>query len=103
MNSLDKYLKIVKKAVIKPGEGDIEEKILKRLSNINEKDEKLLDDDFLDYLKKSNSRTYLFSEDLKNNPKKYVMLGITAAIFFGMIFFIARNASKKNASKAPKA
>lgn len=100
MDSLNKYLKIAKKAVIKPGEGDIEEKILRRLSNINEKDEKLLDDNFLDYLKKSNSRTYLFSEDLKNNPEKYVMLGIAAAIFFSVIFFIVRNFSKKNAPKA---
>ena len=97
MDSLDKYLKIAKKAVINPGEGDIEEKILKRLSIINEKDEKLLDDSFMDYLKKSNSRTYLFSEDLKNNPEKYVILGIAAAVFFGVIFFIARNISKKNA------
>ena len=97
MDSLDKYLKIAKKAVIKPEEGDIEERILKRISDINEKDEKLLDDSFMDYLKKSNSRTYLFSEDLKNNPEKYVILGIAAAVFFGVIFFIARNISKKNA------
>ena len=100
MDTLDKYLKIAKKAVINPGEGDIEEKILKRLSDINEKDEKLLDDNFMDYLKKSNSRTYLFSENLKNNPEKYVILGIAAAVFFGVIFFIARNVSKKNTVKA---
>ena len=100
MDTLDKYLKIAKKAVINPGEGDIEEKILKRLSDINEKDEKLLDDNFMDYLKKSNSRTYLFSENLKNNPEKYVILGIATAVFFGVIFFIARNVSKKNTVKA---
>lgn len=96
MDTLDKYLKIAKKAVIKPGEGDIEEKILKRLSNINDKDKKLLDDNFLDYLKKSNSRPYLISEDLKNNPGKYLMLSAAAVIFFVLIFVIARNASKKN-------
>jgi hypothetical protein len=96
MDTLDKYLKIAKKAVIKPGEGDIEEKILKRLSNINEKDKKLLDDNFLDYLKKSNSRPYLISEDLKNNPGKYLMLSAVAAVFFVLIFVIARTASKKN-------
>jgi hypothetical protein len=100
MDTLDKYLKIAKKAVIKSGEGDIEEKILKRLSNINEKDKKLLDDNFLDYLKKSNSRPYLFFEDLKNNPGKYVILSAAAAIFFVMVFFIARNTSKKNSIKA---
>ncbi len=96
MDTLEKYLKIAKKAVIKPGEGDIEEKILKRLSNINDKDKKLLDDNFLDYLKKSNSRPYLISEDLKNNPGKYLMLSAAAVIFFVLIFVIARNASKKN-------
>jgi uncharacterized membrane protein len=100
MDTLDKYLKIAKKAVINPGEGDIEEKILKRLSNINEKDKKLLDDNFLDYLKKSNSRPYLISEDLKNNPGKYLILSAVAAIFFVLIFVIARNASKKNPGKA---
>lgn len=99
MDTLDKYLKIAKKAVIKPGEGDIEEKILNRLSNINEKDKKLLDDNFLDYLKKSNSRLYQFSEDLKNNPGKYIVLSAAAAIFFVMIFVIARNTSKKNSMK----
>lgn len=99
MDTLDKFLKIAKKAVIKPGEGDIEEKILNRLSNINEKDKKLLDDNFLDYLKKSNSRLYQFSEDLKNNPGKYIVLSAAAAIFFVMIFVIARNTSKKNSMK----
>jgi hypothetical protein len=96
MDNLEKYLKIAKKAVITPEEGDIEEKILKRLSNINEKDKKLLDDNFLDYLKKSNSRPYLISEDLKNNPGKYLMMSAAAAIFFVLILFIVRNASKKN-------
>ena len=100
MDTLDKYLKIAKKAVINPGEGDIEEKILRRLSNINEKDKKLLDDNFLDYLKKSNSRPYLLSEDLKNNPGKYLVLSAAAAIFFVIIFAIARNASIKNSTKA---
>ena len=95
MNTLDKYLKIAKKAVIKPGEVDIEEKILNRLSHIDEKDKKLLDDNFLDYLKKSNSRLYQFSEDLKNNPGKYIVLSAAAAILFVMIFVIARNTSKK--------
>jgi len=100
MDTLDKYLKIAKKAVIKPGEVDIEEKILNRLSNINEKDKKLLDADFLDYLKKSNSRTYQFSEDLKNNPGKYIVFSAAAAIFFVAVFIIARYASKKNPDKA---
>jgi hypothetical protein len=100
MDTLDKYLKIAKKAVINPGEGNIEEKILKRLSNIDEKDEKLLDDNFLDYLKKSNSRPYLFSEDLKNNPGKYVVLSAAAAIFFIIVFVAARNYSKKNSMKS---
>ncbi len=99
MDSLNTYLKIAKEAVIKPGEGDIEERILKRLSNINEKDKRLLDDNFLNYLKKSNSRTYLFSEDLKNNLGKYITLSVTAAIFFGIMFLIARNFTKKRTAK----
>ena len=42
MNNVNKYLKFVKDAVIEP-EGGIEDKIIDRISHIEEKDNHLLD------------------------------------------------------------
>lgn len=56
MDNLNKYLKIARNVVIKPEESNIEDKIINRLTSVNENDKKMLDDSFLDYFKKSNSR-----------------------------------------------
>ncbi len=76
MENLDRYLKIAKNVVIKPQENNIEEKIIKKLSNINDRDKSMLDANFLEYLKKSNSRLYLFSEKVRNNPGKFAVAWI---------------------------
>ncbi|HEY4695886.1 MAG TPA: hypothetical protein VIH13_03245 [Candidatus Hydromicrobium sp.] len=85
MNNIDRYLKIARDAVIKPSD-DIDKKIIDRISHIGKSDEKLLDDKFLDYFKKSNSRVCLIIEKIRNNPGAFAALAI-AGIF--IIVFIA--------------
>jgi len=96
MNSLNKYLKIARKVVIRPGDEDIENIIINRVSNIGEGDKNLLDESFMDYLKKSNSRIYLFSENVKNNPGKYALLAMVSAALIGFIFLIVKSIYNKN-------
>ena len=83
MNDVNKYLKIARDAVIKPPSGNIEEKIINRISNIDNKDENLLDEKFLDFFKKSNSRLYQTAEKIRNNP------GFFTAIIITLIFIIS--------------
>ncbi len=90
MNNINKYLKIAKDAVIQPYD-DIDKKIINRISNINKRDEKLLDNEFLDYLKKNNSRIYLLIEKIKNNPAFFAALaiaGVFIIVFMAFIFKI---------------
>jgi len=96
MDVLDRIFRVAKKAVIKSEKGDIEEKIIRRLSSISENDKKLLDNGFMNYLKNNNSRLYLFSESLKNNPEKFALLGIGMLVFIGFVFLIARSISAGN-------
>jgi len=83
MNNINRYLKIAKAAVIKPSE-DIDKKIIDRISHISKSDEKLLDEKFIDYLKKSNSRLYITIEKIKNNPGVFIAAAIS--IFFIIAF-----------------
>lgn len=83
MNNINRYLKIAKDAVIKPSE-DIDKKIIDRISHIGKSDEKLLDEKFIDYLKKSNSRLYMTIEKIKNNPGTFA--AVVIAVFFIIIF-----------------
>ena len=91
MENLDRYLKIAKNVVIKPQENNIEEKIIKKLSNINDRDKSMLDDNFLEYLKKSNSRLYLFSDKVRNNPGMFAILGLFIALSLGFLAYILKN------------
>ncbi|MBA7564844.1 hypothetical protein ES708_06513 [subsurface metagenome] len=83
MNNINRYLKIAKDAVIKPSE-DIDKKIIDRISHVSKSDEKLLDEKFIDYLKKSNSRLYMAIEKIKNNPGIFSAAAI--AVFFIIVF-----------------
>jgi hypothetical protein len=87
MNSIDRYLKIAKDAVIKPSD-NIDEKIIKRISHIKKSDLDLLDERFMDYFKKSNSRVYLMLEKIKNNPGAFALLVI--AVISIIIAFIVK-------------
>jgi hypothetical protein len=96
MGNLEKYLKIVKNVVIEPQKDNIEEKILHKIENVTEEDKSILDDNFLDYLKKSNSRFYLFIQKIRNNPGKFTLLGIFAGFFIVFMALILKsNGSKK--------
>ena len=83
MNYINKYLKIAKDAVIEPSK-DIDKKIIDRISHIGKSDEKLLDEKFIDYFKKSNSRLYLTIEKIKNNSGTFMAAAI--AVFFIIVF-----------------
>ncbi len=89
MNNVNKYLKIARNAVIEPS-GDVEKKIIDRISHINRTDRSLLDDKFLDFFKKSNSRIYLIAEKIKNNPGAFATLAITLISMVILAVFIVK-------------
>ena len=89
MKNVNRYIKIAKDTVIKPSE-NIEEKIIDRISHIDESDKKLLDEGFIDYFKKSNSRVYLFAQKIKDNPGAFAFLGIILLFTIIFIAFIIR-------------
>ncbi len=93
MDNLDKYLKIAKNVVIKPEESNIEDKIINRIKSTNEDDKKILDDGFLDYFKKSNSRLFLFTEKIRDNPGKVTALFIFILLFTGFLMLLFKNGS----------
>jgi len=95
MSYLDKYIKATKNAVIKSGGEEIEEKILQRISNVSEEDKKLIDERFLDYLKKSNSRLYIFTEWILNNPEKLSLFFLGFAAAAGIAYVFYRNYKSK--------
>jgi hypothetical protein len=72
---------------IKPSD-NIDEKIIERISNIRKSDMDLLDERFMDYFKKSNSRVYLMLEKIKNNPGIFAFLIIAVSSI--VIAFIVR-------------
>lgn len=85
MNNVNKYLKFVKDAVIEPEDG-IEDKIIDRISHIEEKDKNLLDEKFKDFFNKNNSRPYLVGERLKDHPGTFAFAFI---IVLGIFTFMA--------------
>ena len=95
MSEVNKYLKIVKDAVIEP-EGGIEDKIIDRISHIEEKDKNLLDEKFKDFFEKNNSRPYLVGEKIKDHPGTFsfviiVLLGIFAVFAYFLNMMISDN------------
>ena len=84
MSNVNKYLKIAKDAVIEPAE-NIEDKIIDRISHIGEKDKELLDDNYQEFFKKTNSRVYQFNEKIRNNPGAVAGLAVTISL---ILFFI---------------
>jgi len=93
MDNLNKYMKIARNVVIKPEENNIEDKIIDRLTSINENDKKILDDSFMDYFKKNNSRVYLFTEKIRDNPGKVTALFIFILFFVGFFMLLLKNSS----------
>lgn len=94
MNNINRYLKIAREAVIKPSD-DIDKKIINRISHISKSDEKLLDEKFLDYFNKSNSRVYLIIEKIRNNPEAFTALAATVIFIIVFIAFMVRIFSRR--------
>jgi hypothetical protein len=86
MGEVNKYLKIAKDAVIEP-EGGIENKIIDRISHIEEKDKGLLDEKFKDFFEKNNSRSYLVGEKIKDHPGTFSFVIIAFLGFFAIIAY----------------
>jgi len=99
MDNLNKYLKIAKNVVIKPEESNIEDKIINRLTTVSENDKNMLDESFLDYVKKSNSRLYLFAEKIRNNPGKVTAMFVFIFLIAGFFMLLSKNGSSKRDQK----
>ena len=101
MNNVNEYSKIArniaKNIVVRPSE-NIEEKIINKISNIDESDRKLLDEKFLDYLRKNNSRLYLLNEKIKNNSGKVAALGSIVALLVIFLVAVCYLSSSENSS-----
>ena len=75
MKALNRFFKYAKDMVVDPGQ-DIENRIIDKIENLNDNDKEILDEGFLDFLKKSNSRLYYFSKKLKENSGYLIAFGI---------------------------
>jgi len=62
------------------------------------KDRKLLDEKFLDYLRKNNSRLYLLNEKIKNNSGKVAALGSIVALLVIFLVAVCYLSSSENSS-----
>ncbi|MFO7929308.1 MAG: hypothetical protein R6U35_06555 [Candidatus Humimicrobiaceae bacterium] len=98
MDRVNKYIKLAKNILIKPVDEDVQDKIIDRISNIDESDKVLLDEEFLEYLRKNNSRLYLMAEKIKNNPLQFTLV----LIFFLFLMFLLGNAVKKFSLSSPE-
>jgi len=91
MNNLKKYIKIARDITIRPQDDRVQEKILERISNVGKEDKALLDDDFIEYLRKNNSRLYLFAENVRNNPLRFLLLfSSTLLVLFVLVYEIRK-------------
>ncbi len=83
MKALNRFYKYAKDMIVNPGQ-DIENRIIDKIENLNDQDKEVLDESFLEFLKKSNSRLYFFNKKLKENSGYLItfgVLGFAAAIF----------------------
>jgi hypothetical protein len=88
MGSINKYLKIAKDAVIEP-EDRIEDKIMDRISHLKEEDkDKILDDNFQQFLKNSNSKPYQFEQKVREHPGLVAFVSIIIMGVIGVLAYI---------------
>lgn len=83
MKVLNRFFKYAKDMIVDPGH-DIENRIIDKIENLSDKDKEILDENFMEFLKKSNSRLYLFNKKLKENSGYLVafgILGFAAGVF----------------------
>jgi len=85
-DSIKTYLKIAKDAVVEP-EDRLEDKIIDRISHIDEKDnEELLDDNFRDFFNKNNSKPYILEQKIRTHPGAFAIISL---MIMGMIAITA--------------
>ena len=75
MKALNRLFKYAKDVVVDPGQ-DIEDRIIDKIKNLSDNDKEVLDESFMEFLKKSNSRLYLFNKKLKENSGYLIACGI---------------------------
>ena len=83
MKALNRFFKYAKDMIVDPGH-DIENRIIDKIENLSDKDKEILDENFMEFLKKSNSRLYLFNKKLKENSGYLIafgILGFAAGVF----------------------
>jgi hypothetical protein len=100
MNDLNKFFKFAKDIIVKPSKDtNIEDKIIEKIRNLSDEDKTILDNNFKEFLKKYNSRFYLFKKTLKENCALVTILsivGVGATIFFLMEYNNYKNYKNKN-------
>ena len=90
MENINKYLKIAKDAVIEP-QDKMEARIMDRISQLKEKDkEEILDDNFRQFLKNSNSKPYQFEQRVKSNPGLFTFISIIVMGVIAILAYIAK-------------
>jgi len=90
MGNINKYLKIAKDAVIEPGDR-IEDKIMDRITHLKEEEmEEILDDNFRQFIKNSNSKPYQFEQKVREHPGLFALVSIIVMGVIGVLAFIAQ-------------
>ena len=90
MSGINKYLKIAKDTVIEP-EDNIEDKIMDRISRLKEEEKgKILDKNFIEFLKKSNSKPYQFEQKLRSHPGLFAFISILVMGVIAILAYIAK-------------
>ena len=88
MKALNKFFKYARDIVVDPGQ-DIENRIIDKIKNLSDTDKEVLDESFMEFLKKSNSKLYLFNKKIKENTGYLIafgILGFAAGAFLLVVF-----------------
>jgi len=94
MSRLSSLLKIAKDITVKPGE-NFEDKIIERIESLNDEEKDSLDKDFLEFLKKENSRLYLFGKKVRENSGFVVFFSLLTAALTAFLIIEYKNYKRK--------
>ena len=97
MKALKSFFKYAKDIVVDPGQ-DIENRIIDKIKNLSDNDKEILDESFMEFLKKSNSRLYLFNKKLKENSGYLIAFGILG-FASGVFLLVEFNNYKKQKNR----
>jgi hypothetical protein len=98
MKELNRFFKYAKDILVDPGQ-EVENRIIDKIENLSDKDKEILDEGFMEFLKKSNSRLYLFNKKLKENSGYLIafsILGFAASAFLIIEYRNYRKQKDKN-------